>query len=958
MSPEEWRKVKEFLEAALDLDPPARATFLDSVCPQDGSVRSEVESLLRSHDEHATFLEQPVEIIASDIRAGTAAESLIGKQLGPYRVLEQIGQGGMGEVFRACRADHHFQKEVAIKLLRAGEASPFVVSRFRNERQILASLDHPNIARLIDGGTTEEGIPYLVMELVEGLPIDDYCDAHKLPTTLRLKLFLEVCSAVQHAHQRLIVHRDLKPRNILVTKEGLPKLLDFGIAKILDPGYLDGSFETTLALLRILTPGYASPEQVRGETITTASDVYSLGVILFELLTGRSPYGNRKLTPNEISSAVCELDPDKPSNVISHALTGNAGPSPGEIVELRGASAKKLRKRLRGDLDNIVLMALRKEPQRRYASVEEFAADIRRHLDCLPVFARKDTARYRLSKFAVRHKAGVAAASIVVLTVILGFIITIREARIAERRFNDVQALANSLLFDVHDSIRDLPGSTPARKIIVDRALQYLNSLARESAGDLALQRELATAFERVGLVQGHYSRDNLGDTKNSLDSYQKALSIRERIDVKSGDWKDRFALARSYRFVAELQGAVGKPDEARNAINRAIAMSETLNQSHRDDPQLLYELACEYRASSSAEGNRKALAADEAALKLDGSDPPTLDGYAKDLSRLGSSLESTDPRIALSYFQRELEVSRKLNEKSNSVQYKRSLALAYRDLSAVYEDLRDQRQAHEFDIKYLTILQEISRTDPQNASLRQSLAIAYGNIALDSANYGKAELALEESAKAIEIMRALVAFSPENIAQRHYLAAIVEGRGTVFLTLHKPEAAVRQFREARTIYQSLGSSYNADFDSASAVACGEKMAEAWALSGNTRLASWYFQQALSESEPMVSDHPPVLMALYVTADAYFGLGELSFKKAHSGGQTPESRKANWAEANLWFAKSVETWHRIGHPTGSVPGTALYFGDPASAEKRLDECKRTLAGRILPPVVRTNSIKQ
>jgi len=289
MTPEEWNTVKEVLQGALELDPGGRADYLDSACPKGDSLRAEIESLLRSHDEDGTFLEQPVEIIASDIPAGTAEDSLIGKRLGPYRVLEEIGHGGMGEVFRACRADDHFQKQVAIKLLRAGEAPLIVVSRFRNERQILASFDHPNIARLIDGGTTEKGVPYLVMELVEGQPIDDYCDAHKLSTTQRLKIFLDVCSAVQYAHQRLIVHRDLKPGNILVTKGGVPKLLDFGIAKILDPGAFTGGFEHTQTFFRMLTPGYASPEQVRGEPITTVSDVYSLGVILYELLTGRSP---------------------------------------------------------------------------------------------------------------------------------------------------------------------------------------------------------------------------------------------------------------------------------------------------------------------------------------------------------------------------------------------------------------------------------------------------------------------------------------------------------------------------------------------------------------------------------------------------------------------------------------------------------------------------------------------
>jgi len=350
------------------------------------------------------------------------------------------------------RADGEFTKEVALKTVRVGYDVSSVLERFRNERQILASLDHSNIARLYDGGTSAEGIPYLVMELVDGIPIDSFCDAGKLNITRRLELYLEVCSAVQYAHQRLVIHRDLKPGNILVTKKAIPKLLDFGIAKILDP-----ATATDVTIVRPMTPEYASPEQIRGEPITTASDVYSLGVALYQLLTGRSPYRMTTRTPHELSRAITDTEPERPSTAILRQLaakdSSSASRTPEQLSDAREPSLAKLQRRLSGDLDNILLKALRKEPQRRYASVEQFAEDLRRHLDGRPVSARKDSWSYRSGKFIKRHKAGVAAAALMAATLVAGVAATVREAKVAERnrlraekRFDDVRKLSNSLI--------------------------------------------------------------------------------------------------------------------------------------------------------------------------------------------------------------------------------------------------------------------------------------------------------------------------------------------------------------------------------------------------------------------------------------------------------------------------------------------------------------------------------
>jgi len=313
MTPERWQQIREVFDRAVSLPSEKRAAYVNAICANDSDLLHEVESLLSSDDHAGTgFLNSPVVDLTHPLP--NRAANRVGSRIGAYNILEEIGRGGMGEVYRASRADGQYEKEVAIKVVRGGYDTAAVLDRFRHERQILASLDHPNIARLLDGGTTEEGIPYLVMELIEGTPIDQYCNAQHLNVTARLRLFLEVCSAVQYAHQHLVIHRDIKPGNILVTKEGTPKLLDFGIAKILDP--VSGN-ESTIS--GPMTPEYASPEQIRNEPITTATDVYSLGVVLYQLVAGRSPYPTKARTAHEFARAICESEPERPSTMISKA---------------------------------------------------------------------------------------------------------------------------------------------------------------------------------------------------------------------------------------------------------------------------------------------------------------------------------------------------------------------------------------------------------------------------------------------------------------------------------------------------------------------------------------------------------------------------------------------------------------------------------------------------------------
>ena len=448
MTPDNWDRAKELFEAALELDSSQRTSFLAENCREE-SLRQQVEKLLTNYQEAGKFLDDPVlnpsisarstpvgnqseeasrprpqsaELLATATSA-EANDPMVGRQLGAYKLVRRIGQGGMAAVYLASRADDEYRKLVAVKLVQPGLDSHDLLNRFRNERQTLAGLDHPNIVKLLDGGSTPEGLPFLVMDYVEGSPIDEYCDRQKLSVDDRLRLFGKVCDAVQYAHHKLVVHRDLKPSNILVVADGTPKLLDFGIAKVLNPEPSAQGLLVTQTGTRCMTPAYASPEQMRGNAVTPATDIYSLGVVLYELLSGHRPYRLTQHTPAEIERAICEQEPETPSKAISRVETDTSSDgtpitkTPELVSQTREGQPDKLRRRLRGDLDNIALKALQKEPQRRYGSVEELSQDIERHLQHLPVKARPSTLAYRVSKFVRRHRIEVSAAAIVLLMV-------------------------------------------------------------------------------------------------------------------------------------------------------------------------------------------------------------------------------------------------------------------------------------------------------------------------------------------------------------------------------------------------------------------------------------------------------------------------------------------------------------------------------------------------------------
>jgi serine/threonine-protein kinase len=527
----------------------------------------------------------------SDLRStldhSSESQQAVEGSIGAYQLVRRIGEGGMGTVHLAVRADKEFKKNVAIKVIRKGMDSQEIVARFRRERQILSSLDHPNIAKLLDGGTTEEGLPYFVMEHISGRPLTDYCDSHKLTTRERLELFRLVCSAVQYAHQSLVVHRDLKPANILVTADGIPKLLDFGIAKILNPDVFSGDLPPTATDIRVMTPEYASPEQARGDPVTTSSDIYSLGVILYELLVGRRPYHFTSRNQMEIFRVICEQEPTKPSTAVTEKQENGTSPQ-------QGTTPEKLRKELSGDLDNIILMALRKEPQRRYASVEALSEDLRRYMENQPVQARKGTWTYRSGKYIRRNKAGVAGAAVVLL-LLIAFAVTVtlqnikvsqqrdtaqkaQEKAEAERRNAEAERKkadeVTGFLVEIfaENSPNVSKGETLTARQILDRGAERLNEFKDQPD----VQAKL---METVGLI---YNELGMYDQAEPL--LRQSLAIRQSIYGS-----EHIAVADSMWLLANTLGDEGQYLEAEKNLRQALTIHRKLRGN--EDPLVLRDM-------------------------------------------------------------------------------------------------------------------------------------------------------------------------------------------------------------------------------------------------------------------------------------------------------------------------------------------------------------------------------
>jgi serine/threonine protein kinase len=605
MTSADWNLAGEIFAAAVEIPAAERAGYLDGACAGRPDLRFIIEDLLESDSGASDAISAAVSEGRETLCAAEREESP-GRRFGPYRTVGTIGYGGMGAVYRAVRDDNVYRKEVAIKVVRLGMESPLALERFRQERQILAGLDHPGIARLLDGGETEDHEPYIVMEFVAGQNLLTWANERQLSLRARLELFLKVCDAAQFAHRNLVVHRDLKPGNILVDGDGQPKLLDFGIAKLLDP-----TATATQTGLSGLTPGYASPEQVLGQPITTATDIYSLGVILYELLTSRRPYEVSSTSPVELHKAVCLTDPQPPG--------------------------------ISRDLDAILLTALRKEPARRFGSVQEFADDIERYLKNRPVKSRPDTVLYRSAKFLRRNWAWTLGVTALTASILAGLAVSVYEARIANARFQDLRTLATRFLFDFDKQIANVPGNTKARQMLASTAEQYLRKLSADAGNDTELLWELAVAYDSLADVQAKPGAGSLGMDQAGAGNYANAIAILERIEGRKPEYRDRLIV--DLGSYARLKAQLSRHNEALALSRRAATLGDRAQRESPGDRERartagvgwLYLATIQaggYELEDALDSTQKAIAQYERAVPP-GSPPEAFHSLANAVSRL-----------------------------------------------------------------------------------------------------------------------------------------------------------------------------------------------------------------------------------------------------------------------------------------------------------------------------------
>jgi eukaryotic-like serine/threonine-protein kinase len=567
--------IEALFDEAVELPPAERHQWLDERCGSDELLRAEVSALLDAHDASG-ILDAPGGAVQA-----MAPETLRGRRIGPYEIRRELGRGGMGVVYLAERSDGHYRQRVALKLLRAGPDAAELRRRFVAERQILASLSHPNIAQLLDGGVAEGQLPYLVMEYVDGLPITTHCDRNRLGVEERLRLFQEVCAAVHHAHQNLVLHRDLKPGNVLVTSSGQVKLLDFGIAKLLNPGLGGPEQPVTRTAFRLMTPAYASPEQVRGDSLTTASDVYALGVLLYELLAGQQPHRFTSDNPRELLEVVCEKIPERPSVIAARRGEGTRDDpvsiDPLAVAAARDTTPERLQRRLRGDLDAIVMMALRKEPGRRYGSAELLAADVERHLERMPVLAHRGSRWYRAGRTLRRHRALAATAAIVALSLVSGASTALwqaGEARKERARAESALAEAREIsafligLFEASDPLEGAGPATSARELLRRGAQR-----AEQLSGQPHVQAQLLGVLARVHRGLGDYTEAQRFAERNlelrlaqfGPESEAAALGMEELAAVtrRRGDFDSAAVILREAIRIREAGGGAADLDRA-----------------------------------------------------------------------------------------------------------------------------------------------------------------------------------------------------------------------------------------------------------------------------------------------------------------------------------------------------------------------------------------------------------
>ncbi len=876
MQPETWKKLESIFFSALDLGPEERGPYLDRACAGDPEFRAEIEAVLAAHaleeerGERQAGLEPGVRV--------TGSGSLVGTRIGAYRLEALIGRGGMGEVYRAQRVDAQYSQQVAVKVIRAGYAADEPARRFRVEREVLARLQHPNIATLLDGGVTEDGRPYLVMQYVDGVPITEYADAHRLSVRARLDLVQTVCEAVQFAHTNLIVHRDLKPTNILVTKSGQVRLLDFGIAKLLDPDRIGVTAPATEDLF-LLTPEHAAPEQILGNRITTATDVYALGVLLYELLVGVRPF--HATSRAELRHAVCELQPTRPSVALISGVTGappGSRKDTGAIANLRSTRPELLVRQLRGDLDQVVLMALRKEPERRYASAGQLGEDLARSLAGRPVIAQPDTFGYRAKKFVRRNRVAVGLTSLAAVSLLAGLLGTTWQARRA--RAEAVQAAADrdraerlsGLLVDMFrlSDPSTVRGQSVTAREILDRGAA---GIARDFADQPEVQADL--------LMEVGHIYENLGLFDEAGVHLERALELRRAAYEKSDP-----RVAESLTRLAQVRTKQERTEEAVTLAQSAVAI---LRRTSRDAPAAL------------AHG----LLSLGAALRVAGSPAEAGEAYVEAVTLLEAEASPDDARLAEAFFwwsdaahsQGQFDQADSLLEKTID-RYTRLGNGPYPELGTALFNLAMIRTFRGRSAEAVTLLEralELQRQiyGPVHPSVAETLTGLMGALSLE----GRFEEAAEIGIEALAVS--------DSAWGRDHTSSVEVRHGLAFILMQKDEGerAVQVLEEAAAILQA-----QPEPGRTRVIANGILLGQAYASMGQFDRARAQYLETLRRSDQLLGpEHAYRASILLELARLDIGDGQLDSGEARARESLalterilrPNHRFATWARVVL-----------------------------------------------------------
>ncbi|HUO11053.1 MAG TPA: serine/threonine-protein kinase [Phycisphaerae bacterium] len=874
----ERSKVEEVFETARRCASDAeREAYLSAACGEEEELRREVESLLKACGEAGDFLKwegatEPVE---------TACEGP-GSVVGRYKLLQKIGEGGMGMVFMA-EQEKPIRRRVALKIIKPGMDSKAVIARFEAERQALGMMDHPNIARVFDGGCTETGRPYFVMELVQGIPITKYCDEKQLTPQERLGLFVQVCNAIQHAHQKGIIHRDIKPTNVLVAiydGKPVPKVIDFGVAKALHQRLTEATMFTQFGAV-VGTMEYMSPEQSEVDVVgtDTRTDVYSLGVLLYELLTGSTPIGGegiRKKGYVEMLRMIREVEPPRPSTRLSQSGEALAG-----ISAQRQMEPKKLQRMLAGDLDWIVMKALEKDRTRRYETAVGLAGDVERHLRNEVVVARPPSAGYRLRKWVLRNRLGLLAATGVTVTLFVGVLLSTgatvaaglavlitlfagmvastsqavranqacreqeklreqaekaraeaevaraNESKLREQaqgRFEQVRRLARVLIFDVHAKVKNLAGATPAIELMVKTAREYLESLSGVAKGDRDLLRDMAEAYEKVGEIQGNPNRSGqIGDTQGALASYTRGLAIREElVNQEPGNKEDQRSLARCLQYVGEVSCELGDAEGAMGRNERSL--------------QILRGLIAQHPADLSLRGDLARLLRNKAEIQRMRGDPQGALASLNESAGMLFRLQVVDPEQS--------------GADANLLGVQATVEM---DRAEVFMALGRTAEALEHYRKCLSAFRKMRMKSPSDARSHRAVAVAQMAVGESLVRAGEAESAVESYLEANEILRDLATGDPVNTVVQHVLAVSCQGLGDALRATGDHGKSLEQLREAQKIFRRLVEQEPSNPYKQSAVGGVDyRMGDTLAAAGDAKGALGWYNDCLNQMKKVV----------------------------------------------------------------------------------------------------------